>query len=542
MLIVPLYLLSCQTVSSVVATATNYKNSVYSWRAMIYNDRQVIRALMSWRKMATKKPILRKGIKERASFSLINFVHSLRTPERFFLIFSILFGFLFVFLTPPLQVPDEQAHFIRAYQVSDLDFVSPSFKLKGQTRYGSQLPTSLTTADGVFLGNVAGHAENDFPKSIFKQYIKQPLNPDKTQRTIVEAAAVYSPVVYVPQAAGISIGKIFEASPLIMIWLGRLMNLALWVSVMYFALKLWPVAKWAIVILALNPVAVFLSASLSPDVTNISFAFLFVSLVVNTFTSSSQGLLSKKYLGVILGALVVLALSKPVDLVFGLLLFAIPWRRFGTKLRYWSYCATALLLSGGLFALWNYQIKDILVTAVKYQYAGNISDSAQLSYILHAPLSYLHILIDNFVLVIPGSAGDAVLGTFFGVFGWLDTSIPLWTVLTYILLLFLALLYQFGRGAVVTVKQKLLFLTVFALGFIGNITAMYFNSTTVGNNLISGVQGRYFIAFSVLLLVLFTARKKILELSNDTMSLLLSSGMVVVLGMTALKLFLRYYH
>lgn len=462
------------------------------------------------------------------------------TPERFFLVFSILFGFLFVFLTPPLQVPDEQAHFIRAYQVSNFDFVSQPFRKDGETRYGSQLPISVTVADGAFIGDVAGHPDHEFPLGVFRRYIQQPLQPKKTQQTIVEASAVYSPIIYVPQALGITIGKIMNAPPLVMIWLGRLANLALWVCIMYLALRMLPFAKWGMAILALNPVAVFLSASLSPDVTNISFAFLFVSLVARTFVLDR--LLVRRELIALLGVLAVLALSKPVDLLFALLLLAIPLKRFKALKQYIFFCISGILLSLILFAFWNYQIQDILVVAVKYQANGSaISDKGQLLYILHAPLSYLKVILTNYVLVIPGSAGDAVLGTFFGVFGWLDTTIPLWTIMAYLLTAFLALLYQFGRGVVLTRLQKLVFAAVFILGFIGNITAMYFNSTPVGANIVAGVQGRYFIAFSVLVLGLFTAHQKILNISNRVLGNIFSSAMLLVLGMTALKLFMRYY-
>jgi len=464
----------------------------------------------------------------------------LQKPEKVFLILASVFGLVLVFLTPPFQVPDEPAHFFRAYQVSNLTFVSQPFQLNSETRYGSQLPESLTAADTLFIGNVAGHAENRFPLHLFRLGIDQQLQPQKTQQTLVEASAIYSPIVYVPQAIGITIGKLFSAPPLVMIWLGRIMNLAFWILIMYVALRLLPFAKWAMVILILNPVAIFLSASLSPDVTNISFAFLFVSLILATF--NSKVLISKRMMFALLGVLAVLSLSKPVNLVFALLLFAIPWKRFATKWKFIRFCIIGILLSGFLFVFWNYQVKDILVAAVKSQSGGvAISDQAQLLYILHTPLSYLHVVFNNYVLAVPGTSGDAVLGTFFGVFGWLDTSIPLWTIMVYLLTLFLALLYQMGRGITLTRTQKLFFVITFGLGFLGNITAMYFNSTAVGASVISGVQGRYFIAFSILALGIFTARKKILQISEKSIGTILFSAMIVILLMMIIRIALRYY-
>lgn len=39
-------------------------------------------------------------------------------PERAFLLLAILLGVVFIFVTPPFEVPDEGAHFYRSYQVS----------------------------------------------------------------------------------------------------------------------------------------------------------------------------------------------------------------------------------------------------------------------------------------------------------------------------------------------------------------------------------------------------------------------------------------
>lgn len=461
-------------------------------------------------------------------------------PQNFFLLFSLGFGFLFIFLTPPLQAPDENSHFLRAYQVSNFDFIGNEFHKDDRVHYGGEIPVSVNEAIPGLMGNVAGKPLNKFNKDTLKEYIGQPLNKSVTQPTIIEAAGVYSPVVYIPQALGINFGKVFNASPLVLIWLARIMSLVTWVIVIYFAIRLLPFAKWALVILALNPVAVFISASLSPDIINISFAFLFVSLILTTFAKDS--VLGRKQIILALAVLSVLALSKPINALFALLLFAVPMRHFATKAKYLLFCFGGFLLAVGLFVAWNYQIRDILDAAVYAQSGGqNISVKDQLSYIIHTPVGYIKTIIMNYVLVGVGMYGDAVLTTFFGVFGWLDTSLPLWAMMAYLLTLFLAVLYQFGRGIVLTLYQKLVFLAVFALAFVGSITAMYFNATPVGSSVIGGVQGRYFLPFMVLVLAVFTGRKKILMINNKTITCIFAGAMLVILGMTFYELAARYY-
>ena len=461
-------------------------------------------------------------------------------PEYAFVVFALCFGIFFVFLTPPLQTPDENSHFLRAYQVSDFNFIGQPFEKDGNKHYGAEIPVSVNTAIPGLMGNVAGQAQNEFDTSTLKQYIGQPLDRDNKEYTIIEAAGIYSPVIYIPQATGINIGKVFNASPLALIWMGRIVNLLVWITAIFFAIKFFALEKWVLVVLALNPVALFMAASLSPDVINIGFGFLFVSLIINTFKTKT--VLTKKYLALLLVVLAVLSLSKPVNLLFALLLFAIPVQQFKNKTKYISYCLGGILLAAGLFVVWNAQIKDILDAAVYSQSGGrNVSVSNQLHYILGAPFEYLRTIISNFILVYPGTYGDAVLTTYFGVFGWLDTALPLWVIMVYLLLLFTTLLYQIGRGITPMLYQKAIFIGVLILASVGTITAMYFNATAVGSPIISGVQGRYFIPFMIMAVVIFTARKKILYLSKPAIATVCISVLIGILLMTTYELASRYY-
>ncbi|MER3433396.1 MAG: hypothetical protein C4288_08190 [Leptolyngbya sp. ERB_1_1] len=58
-----------------------------------------------------------KVVKKHQNFpSLHRFIKS---PERAFLILSLIFGMMFIIALAPFQSPDEPAHFYRAYQLSE---------------------------------------------------------------------------------------------------------------------------------------------------------------------------------------------------------------------------------------------------------------------------------------------------------------------------------------------------------------------------------------------------------------------------------------
>lgn len=459
-------------------------------------------------------------------------------PEYFFLAFAAPIGLLLVFLTPPLQTPDEQSHFFQAYAVSNLNFVWHKFEINNKVTYGPELPKSVFDASDQFLAQ-AGKPNVKITLEQYKQYIEQPLNADKIEYR--KSGTSYTPLVYLPQATGINIGKLFNASPIVLMWLGRLANLVLWLAVIFLAIRLFPVAKWAVVVLALNPVAVFLSASMSADVMNIALAFLFVSLVFATIMSKEPRV-STKRLVVLSVTLLGLALTKPVSIVFGLLLFTLPWKKFKSKFKYILFAFLAISIAAGTTLAWNAAVGEGTQASIQLQRPGEGVDPAkQLKNVLTDPVDFTVLLIKNYIIVAPGYYGDAVFNTFFGVFGWLDTNIPTWAIVLYIIGLFLAILYQFGRETGFGKIQKTVFFITF-IGFVtANILAMYLVYTPFDRPVVEGVQGRYFIPASIVLLGIFTGRNKILNISEKKLVIILAGILAVVFLMMILRLVMRYY-
>ncbi len=154
-----------------------------------------------------KKKVKFPSIKLSNTFEIIKNIFS--KAENIFLLFAITFGFIFIFLTPPMQAPDERVHFLQAYAVSNLDFVPDRFESNGVVRYGAKLPSSVFDAAEVFIARVAGYALVKFDTTLYRTYISQPLNSESIEYR--ESGTLYTPVPYIPQALGISIGKLFAS-------------------------------------------------------------------------------------------------------------------------------------------------------------------------------------------------------------------------------------------------------------------------------------------------------------------------------------------
>src|SRR5688572_16855414 len=95
--------------------------------------------------------------------------------------------------------------------------------------------------------------------------------------------AVYPPVPYIPQVAGIWVGRVFGLSTLVTAYLVRLLNLVAAVALGYLALKELRFSGrmflFAFLLISM-PMTVSLFASANPDAVTIGLAFLVFGLVM----------------------------------------------------------------------------------------------------------------------------------------------------------------------------------------------------------------------------------------------------------------------
>ena len=93
--------------------------------------------------------------------------------EKIYAVMMAFFGVLFVFLIPPLQIPDENAHFYRTFQISEGVFRSPAkeytvVKDKKALYFCAEIPVSFISLGYFGMSNNNPKATNfySFQKSI----------------------------------------------------------------------------------------------------------------------------------------------------------------------------------------------------------------------------------------------------------------------------------------------------------------------------------------------------------------------------------------
>jgi len=116
--------------------------------------------------------------------------------EKIFLAIFLPLGFLHTFITPVNQLPDEISHVFRAYDVADGNVIS---KKNEEGEYRKKL--SKTT------WQVFNNAQGDsaYYKKLKNNFFAE--TSDEKWGWRFTDAALYNPVNYVPQVAGISTGR-----------------------------------------------------------------------------------------------------------------------------------------------------------------------------------------------------------------------------------------------------------------------------------------------------------------------------------------------
>ncbi|OGS43243.1 MAG: hypothetical protein A2539_00135 [Elusimicrobia bacterium RIFOXYD2_FULL_34_15] len=442
-------------------------------------------------------------------------------PENAFLILAVIFGILLVFIIPPFQAPDEQEHFYRAYQVSQLQFVAQ----KQNEKIGGFLPKSLKETVQLTMGEVPFHPEKKVNVCTISSAFKIPLDPSNKEFTEF-STAIYSPVVYIPQSFGILVGKILNLSPIELIYLGRIFNLIFWVFLIYLAIKIIPIYKWLFFLIALMPMSIFLSASLSEDVITNGLIFLFIAIMFRFVFSEGKKIENIDIIILFFLALCI-SLTKQTYFLIPTLILLVPVDKFGGKTKFNLAFISLILLCIFVAIEWYQVARNLMIPA-----HNGVSIEGQILFILSNPFKFL-------VTAIKTLSSKKYISHFVGQLGWLDTNMSWVFIISYFFILFFIALTEAKEHINFLVKQKAVIFVIFVSTLLLICLAPYITLTPVGNDRIHRLQGRYFIPIAPLFFSLLYNQKIKLSFKLKEIGIICFSALSLIY--TIIVLIKRYY-
>jgi uncharacterized membrane protein len=444
-------------------------------------------------------------------------------PEVVFAVLATIFGFGLVFINAPFEVPDEASHFWRAYHVYEGNLLSS----RPHDFAGGWIPKSIGSAHLPFE-NLVTHPENRVDRQALSNGLQEPFNPADQVFTPMGFAALYAPIVYIPQVIGIATGRLCGLSALHMMYLGRIANLLCWIAVIYSAIRVTPVFKWVFVLVALLPMNLFLAASLSADAAADGIVSLLFAFVLRAVWQ--EKVLTWAHMLAITLLCVLLAFVKLPYVPLTALVLLIPIARFNGLRNKLLFCGGTIGLSFIAVLIWSAAIKGL------YTPLHGANAPEQMVLLKSNFWAFPALAVRSFMI-----HRNGIVMSFMGHFGFLDTLLPVWVYYTYPVMLTTVALFDSGHDGSISRMQRcwigLLCVGVFFLVEL----SMYLTWTPPGKQIIEGVQGRYFLPIAVpTLLALFynqrfsTSKKRLFALSITFYSL-------VVLTVMCWTVYNRYF-
>ena len=337
-------------------------------------------------------------------------------PQNVFLVFSLFFGIVFVFIMPPFMIKDETAHFYRIYEIVTGKIISTKYKItnpqtnKQELIVGNYYPQEIQ----ILVNDFAKKRFNGFVKSNFREFkkfsFKEILNhlnihlnknsPKPFLRLF--GASSYSPIPYIPQIIGVFLAKLLNFPVLSFLYIARILNLITWIILIYNSIKITPIKKWLFCLLSLTPLCLFQASSLSADGMTTGLSFLYIALILKyTLDETKQYLSIKNKLFLLLIA-ILLSLSKSIYFALIPLVLLIPAHKFNslkTKLEKYYFSASIIIISLILAYSWNYLVKDLGY----FVEPRILNTKSQIDYIIAHPIGFLNLLcfsiLSNFYLL-----------------------------------------------------------------------------------------------------------------------------------------------
>ncbi len=432
-------------------------------------------------------------------------------PEQLFLPCVFFFGIAYSLIFIPFTAPDEYQHYASAYQLSS--------QLMGRTAENDDGWILMREQDVELL-------DIELSEEAYERVYGSFFTADESGTVSaygIEPMAV-SAHAYLPQAVGITLGRLFGAGQVLTVYLGRLMNLVFFAVCVWLAIRLAPFGKMAFFGTAMLPMTLELAGSLSYDGFVTGISLLVTAYILNlAYVHPKVGWKELILLALLLG---LLAPCKMVYIPLAGLCFLIPREKFGSGRRY----AAAIVIVAACMAAGALIVNMDMILAFPQEAEAEVGWAEEtgysFSYILEHPIDTLCVMRRTLAQQFP----VYVKMMFGGSLGWLEYETDGVIILFLIVWTLLASLpvketVDTTQNSVMPVRHRIAALVFCMLTVIGTLVVMFVWWTPLSSPVIEGVQGRYFLP--ILPAVLLALRCSHITLEKNIDHILITGYAVV---------------
>lgn len=395
-----------------------------------------------------------------------------------YIILSTIIGISFLFLIPPLNVPDEPAHFVKSYTLLDKKSINDN----GYAKINKDLYNFITDYKYTCMDYKVKYNGRNYLNALFKTDDSES-NSYTYNYTNTKKASI---LPYLPSALMIMLGKSFLPSLFLLIF-SRAINLVLSIIICYHALKIAPYFKKIFFVIMLLPTFIQQSAGINMDWLTNSVSLLIISYIMKLIYINEK--------------------INFKDILYLLILgFILSFCKFG----FFPIMFLILLIPNKKIE--NTRLKPILikillilfVIIISYLNNTGMGGSTSLNspyytikFAISHPLNTISVYLKTFINRFDT---DIFKGQFdsFGVYTKWKNS--LFVTLLIIMYSFIFLVRD-DNNKKLTKKERIVYLAVSAILILIPYTAMFLCWTFLGESTINGLQPRYFLVAELLLFI-----------------------------------------
>lgn len=409
--------------------------------------------------------------------------------------FSIVFtvGMAFMIVIPVGIVPDEGMHSFTAYRISN-QFLG----IKNEENM-----ITMRESDGTrFLVSEAGTYNNENYNQYFVDMNECEVNPKLNSFTL--PYVVGTDFLYILPAIGIAIGRLLSLNAYQMYFLGRILDFALYIFGMYFIIKRTSTKKTLFLLMGLLPVFMQQGISISYDVPINLMLLYVISISMRLFSNQENSVNKLEITITVISCIALCEVKSHAYILVGLLpLLCLLAKKISFSKKKKLILILMLIFVCACFA--GAFVSARFLSAVNL----NPNDKYTVMYLLQNPKEII-LIIYNTLLTFGSFHLDSFIGRYLG---YLDIGIHPYLIYVYYLLLFIVSIPE--EKEIVTLPKyiKCVFVVVGILTGAFAFAGMLLANSTLQDQMVLGMQGRYLLASVVLILV--TLDFNFLHLKND---------------------------
>ena len=398
----------------------------------------------------------------------------------------LIWGMAYLLVMPAFSAPDELAHFVTAYRISNniiggVDDTDEDYVMCREIDALKREMTHITTLETY-------------------RYIKDELFSNKDNGNYViysneTKVLKHTPLIsHLPQAFGITVSRMLHLSDVALYFVGQACTFLVYLVLVYLAIRIIPVGKQILFAISSLPMMIHIITSFSYDSIICGLSFLLIACIVKLIYDDNSINVMNCIVVYIISML--LAPCKMVYCFISLLLFLIPTSKFNKKnLSYLFKFGT--VLSSVIFAF-AYNVSEVSNTSsgtkiIEWADAEGFTISMLINNIPYTVKIYLRTIHDML-----GKYLNTMIG---GSLGWLLVDMPLDVIVLAIIILMISL--REHRKKHMKTIHKIIYTLVFFMIFVLILTSMLLGWTPLYSFTILGVQGRYFLPILPLIMLPF---------------------------------------